>query len=126
MHGAYGAILRGVRDRGDGGVLYVRENKGVYCFPVELNDQNARDTLEDLLAGEDAKRVFYVIEERDGKAHILAYPREEVFRSALPTRASAEIEEVPAAVSAAAEERDRCAGSAPDASTSVPEVGEDV
>ena len=90
--------------------------------PAELNDQNARDTLEDLLAGEDAKRVFYVIEERDGKAHILAYPREEVFRAALPTRANAEIEEVPEA----AEGRDHCAGSAPGASTTAPKGAEDV
>lgn len=79
VHGVFKAALNGVHERGTGGFVYVRGDSCAYLFPHELKGQDdLRDTLIDALADENAHRVFYVVEERDGRLHMLAYPREHV------------------------------------------------
>jgi len=79
VHGVFRAALNGVHERGTGGFVYVRGDSCAYIFPHELTDQDdLRDTLIDAFAHESADRVFYVVEERDEKLHVLAYPREHV------------------------------------------------
>ena len=82
MHGVFKGILNGIHERGTGGFLYVKGDMCAYMFPHELQVVDARETLQELLADERAEHVFYVLEERDCKLNLLAYPREEVFRSA--------------------------------------------
>jgi hypothetical protein len=76
LPGVYKGILNGVHQRGEGGFLYVRADHAAYIFPSELKNQNdLRDALQDMLQDEAAQHVYYVVEEKDGKGHVLAYPR---------------------------------------------------
>ena len=94
LHGIFKAALNGMHDRGDGGFVYVRGDECAYMFPRELKNQTeARETLEELLADEKAKRVFYVVEERDGRLHMLAYPRDRVLKDMIEDAPSAPPEE---------------------------------
>lgn len=79
LHGVFRAALNGIHTRGDGGFVYVKGEECAYIFPSELKGHvDARTTLEEVLTDEKAKMVFYVLEERDGALHMLAYPRERV------------------------------------------------
>ena len=81
VHGVFRAAIQGMHDRGDGGFVYVRGDECGYMFPRELRGQEeARRGLEELLEAPAASQVFYVVEERDGSLHVLAYPRERVYR----------------------------------------------
>lgn len=80
LHKVFSAIFQGVQDRGDGGFLYVRGDDAVYMFTNELQGRDElKQTLEDLKCNEDSKKVFYVVEERDDKMHLIAYTKERVF-----------------------------------------------
>ena len=115
VHGVFRAAVQGVRDRGDGGFVYVRGDECGYMFPRELRGQDdARRGLDELLEAPAASRVFYVVEERDGHLHVLAYPRERVLRELVEdaqqqmrgaaTEEPARVEEVTAAPAAEANE----------------------
>ena len=76
LHGIYKGILNGIHHRGDGGFLYVRKNEVAYVFLHELKNQHdLRNGLQELLQDDNAKLVYYVVEEKDGACHVLAYPR---------------------------------------------------
>ena len=76
LHGIYKGILNGIHQRGDGGFLYVRKNEAAYVFPHELKNQDDLcDRLQELLQDDNAKLVYYVVEEADNACHVLAYPR---------------------------------------------------
>ncbi len=63
------------------------------------------DTMEDLLSDEKASQVFYVVEERDGALHLLAYPRDTVLRDLVgPTEPIQAVEEVVEEVPSSVEE----------------------
>ena len=84
LHGVFNAALNGMHDRGDGGFVYVKGEECAYLFPSELNGHDqVRETLEEMLTDEKAKRVFYVLEERDNALHVLAYPRDRVLKDML-------------------------------------------
>lgn len=86
LHGVFKAAMNGIHLRGDGGFVYVKGDSCAYMFPRELVGQDdLRDALEEALTNEHASRVFYVVEERDGQLHMLAYPRENVLRDVVPT-----------------------------------------
>jgi hypothetical protein len=71
--------MQGTLDRGNGGLVYVKGDECAYVFPNELNGgDEIKETLTELLENEHAARVFYVVEERDSKLHVLAYPRDQV------------------------------------------------
>jgi hypothetical protein len=82
LHGVFKAILNGFYGRGDGGVLYVKGEECAYRFPHEFPDATFRDGLESLLS-DNGKRYFYVVEEKDGHLHVLAYERQRVIEEAL-------------------------------------------
>jgi hypothetical protein len=82
LHGVFKALLNGVHARGEGGVLYVRGGECAYRFAHEFADAGFRGSLETVLE-EDARRHFFVVEERDGQLHVLAYPKERVWADAL-------------------------------------------
>ena len=64
--------------------MYVKGDECAYMFPRELTHHaEARANLEEMLANEHASRVFYVVEERDGQLHVLAYPRTSVLADAV-------------------------------------------
>ena len=81
MLGVYKALLNGLYTRGEGGFLYVKGDECAYMFPNELNNENARPMITELVCGEHGCRMFYVLEERDNQLHLYAHGREEVFRS---------------------------------------------
>lgn len=84
LHGVYRGLLNGVYERGEGGFLYVRGDEAAYMFPHELQNQDKmRDGLQEILQDESAKHFFYVLEEKDGKGHVLAYPRQVVQEAVL-------------------------------------------
>lgn len=80
--GVFRGIANGVEQRGDGGFLFVRGDHCAYMFLHELGNLEAaqREHLEELLHGEAARKVFYVLEEKDANLHVLAYPKEVVFQ----------------------------------------------
>lgn len=79
LHGVFRAALNGMHTRGDGGFVYVKGDECAYMFPSELKGHaDVRETLEEILVDEKAKLVFYVLDERHGALHILAYPRDRV------------------------------------------------
>ena len=79
LHGVFKAALNGIHERGNGGFVYVKGDECAYMFPGELKGQpQLCETLEEMLSNEHASKVFYVVEERDGTLHLLAYPRERV------------------------------------------------
>ena len=82
LHGIFKAILNGVHTRGEGGVLYVKGEECAYHFPREFGSEDFRGSLETVL--EDGGREhFYVVEEKDGQLHVLAYPKQRVLEEAL-------------------------------------------
>ena len=79
LHGVFKAALNGIHERGDGGFVYVKGDECAYMFPRELKGQpQLCETLEEMLSDDNSSRVFYVVEERDGQLHLVAYPRNRV------------------------------------------------
>ena len=98
LHGVFRAALNGMHARGDGGFVYVKGDECAYLFPSELRGHDdARETLGDMLTDEKAKMVIYVLEERDGQVHVLAYPRDRVLKDMIEDAPPLE-EEVPDSV----------------------------
>lgn len=94
MSGVFKALLNGHHTRGEGGFLYVKGEECAYLFPQELHGHaEATEALSGLLA-ESSSSVFYVAEERDGTLHLLAYPKEHVFRAVKEEMEKNRIEEV--------------------------------
>lgn len=95
LHGVFKAALNGTHYRGTGGFVYVKEEECAYLFPSELtHHKDAAATLQELLEDEKAKEVFYVVEERGGQLHVLAYPRATVLKTMLEEEGEARVEEV--------------------------------
>ena len=72
-------LIDGVATRGPGGVLYVNfseETQG-YLFPDEFSNPDLKEHLRELVSQTDVD-ALYVVEERDCKMHVLAYPRKTV------------------------------------------------
>lgn len=82
LHGVFKGLLNGVHTRGEGGVLYVKGDLCAYRFPREFPGESIRDTLETILE-EHGQQQFFVVDEKDGQLHVLAYPKERVWREAL-------------------------------------------
>ena len=79
LHGIFKAILNGIHERGEGGFLYVCDNEVAYIFPSELKNQtDLRNGLQEMLQDDNSQYVYYVVEKKDGKCHVLAYPRQVV------------------------------------------------
>ena len=92
----YRAIVNGVMERGEGGFLFLKDDRYAYMFPHEMptGNNHVRIVLEKQLADETARSIFYVLEERDGTARLAAYERSTVyaavrdeFEAALATKA---------------------------------------
>lgn len=94
LHGVFKALLNGVHERGDGGVLYVKDEQCAYRFPREFTDETFRGQLETLL--DDTPDNFFVVEERDRALHVLAYPRSHVREQVANAMLKPSIEEVDA------------------------------
>lgn len=82
LHGVFKALLKGARDRGDGGVLYVKGDECAYRFAHEFRDAGFRKQLEEVLESDDARGLLFVVEERDAALHLLAYPAKQVWADA--------------------------------------------
>ena len=79
IHGVFKAAINGIHTRGDGGFVYVKGDSCAYIFPNELNGQDdVKKALGDLLADENAGRMFYVAEEHNGHLNLRAYERTQV------------------------------------------------
>ena len=111
VHGVFRAALNGTHERGAGGFVYVKGEECAYVFPHELkNQEELQTTLTELLEDtEKASCVFYVVEERDGKAHLMAYPRDRVLKELMEEVEAQKREEQRARVSDLVEEEDRVA-----------------
>lgn len=79
IHGIFAAIVKGRQDRGDDGILYVKGEMCAYLKPNEFPDANMCAMAKQLLEMEQSAHVFWVMEERDGRGHVGAYPREKVY-----------------------------------------------
>ena len=81
LPGVFRGLLNGVQQRGEGGVFFVRGADGAYMFPREFTHAQFAESLQALL--DDAPECYFVVEERDGHLHVLAYERARVAREAL-------------------------------------------
>lgn len=75
QHGVFAAFLRGVRTRGPGGFMYVRDDECCYMFPTELEHTTARASIMDLLARDGAHQLCYVLTHDGEGLHLMVYPR---------------------------------------------------
>ena len=82
LHGVFKALLNGVHQRGDGGVLYVKGDECAYRFPGEFSNATFRGSLEEALT-ENGASHFFVVEEKDAQLHLLAYSKKRVMEEAL-------------------------------------------
>ena len=80
MHGVFTALINGVHEQGEGGVLWVRGEVCTYCFPETFGDTEFAAGLKIMMSHPNAHTLFFVINEKDGVAHVVAYPRDKVYR----------------------------------------------
>lgn len=78
LHGVFKALINGVQVRGEGGVLFVKGDECVYCFPSDFENTVFRGQLSDTLSDAGSEN-FFVVEERDATFHVLAYPKARVW-----------------------------------------------
>lgn len=84
MHDIFKVLINGALQRGPGGVAFFDGTKTGYIFPKEFTNPEVQENLQVMI--DEHPDVFFVAEERvegeGGKTlHILAYPKETVFRS---------------------------------------------
>ena len=83
VHGIFAALLNGVHERGEGGVLLVKGEECAYLFPHELPDPTGMgESLRETLAQPETRSVFLVVLVSETRADVVAYPRERVYREA--------------------------------------------
>ena len=80
MHGVFKALINGVHEKGEGGVLWVRGELCTYCFPDDFSNAEFCAGLKAMLAKPEATTLFFVVNEKDGVAHVVAYPRVNVYK----------------------------------------------
>lgn len=79
MHGVFTALINGVHEKGEGGVLWVRGEICAYCFPDDFGNAEFASGLKLMLCNPQSQTVFFVVNEADGKLHVVAYPRDKVY-----------------------------------------------
>lgn len=82
LHGVFKAIVNGVNERGEGGVLFVKGNGCAYRFASEFTNNEFRGALTTVVEN-DENQHFFVVEERDKQLHVLAYPKTRVWSDLL-------------------------------------------
>lgn len=87
LHNVFKALLNGSLQRGEGGVLYVKDGGCAYQFPPEFPSAEFRGALETVLEHDEGKN-FFVVEEKDHQLHVLAYPKTRVWAEALSGHAT--------------------------------------
>lgn len=88
MSGIFRHIVYGASTRGSGGFLYVKGDECAYMFPHELQRQHDMQTvLEEMLQNDAENDSYIVVEERDGKLHMLAYEKARVLQEVLKEHA---------------------------------------
>ena len=80
MHAVFKALVNGLYERGDGGVLWIRGDEYCYCFPDEFSNAEFAYGIRLLLNKPESADLFFVIEEVTGKAHVVCYERARVIR----------------------------------------------
>lgn len=79
MKGISAALLNGIHERGEGGVLWVRGEECRYCFPNEFGSKEFEDGLVDMLSREESSSIFFAVVEDEGKMHVMAIPKQSVY-----------------------------------------------
>ena len=82
LHGVFKAIVNGVNERGEGGVLFVKGDGCAYRFVSEFANDEFRGALTTVVEN-DENQHFFVVEERDKQLHVLAYPKTRVWSDLL-------------------------------------------
>ena len=80
MHAVFKALVLGLEQKGDGGVLWVRGDKYCYCFPEDFKNAEFAYGIRALLSKPNSSTLFFVVSEREGRADVVCYERERVFR----------------------------------------------
>ena len=80
MHGVFKALVNGLQEKGEGRVLWVRGETCSYCCPEDFGNAEFASGLRMLLDKPQAQTLFFVVNEEGGKLHVVAYPREKVYR----------------------------------------------
>ena len=79
MHGVFTALINGVHEKGEGGVLWVRGDTCKYCFPKEFTNKEFVSGLELMLSRPHATSHFFVVTQKEDKMDVMAYPRTRVY-----------------------------------------------
>lgn len=76
------AILNGVHERGDGGILFVKRGECAYMKPEDFKDEGVAAFVKTLLASENADKVFFAMEEHEDRTVcVRGYGRTDVIQS---------------------------------------------
>ena len=89
MHGIYAAICNGIRDQGEGGIVYVKGDECTYMMPCALPSADVRAGVSSFIANDVEKRFFFAVREEAGELQVFTVARaavEESVREELTAR----------------------------------------
>ena len=61
--------------RGNGGVMYIKDNEFAYLFSYEFSNKDFASKLQDIL--DDNKENIYIVVEKEKQLHLFSYPKNE-------------------------------------------------
>jgi hypothetical protein len=77
------AIVNGVHEVGDGGVLYVKDGHCAYMLPEHFKDDGVAEFVRKVVTSEHANKVFFAMEHQaDNTVRVRGYAREHVVQVA--------------------------------------------
>ena len=79
MHGVFTALINGLHEKGEGGVLWVRGETCAYCFPDDFGNDEFASGLKMMLSKPQSRTLFLVVNETDGRLDVVGYPRARVY-----------------------------------------------
>ena len=73
MHGVFTALINGLHEKGEGGVLWVRGETCAYCFPDDFGNDEFASGLKMMLSKPQSRTLFLVVNETDGRLDVVGY-----------------------------------------------------
>ena len=85
-------FIKGETERGQGGVLYIKDNSCAYMFPSEFNNKDFAHKLQETLDEDEKKNIFFVLE-KEKTLHTIAHSRQGLIQGYANTNSNTITEE---------------------------------
>tara|TARA_A100001015_G_C14710985_1_gene602029 strand:+ start:63 stop:383 length:321 start_codon:yes stop_codon:yes gene_type:complete len=86
--------IKGETERGQGGVLYIKDENCAYIFPSEFNNKDFAQKLQETLDDDEKKNIFFVLE-KEKTLHTIAHSRQGIVQEYAIADANKITEEIP-------------------------------